>query len=132
MLIKKLANTKMKSLILVITIISSSGLCWGQLKTSFNLEYYNHLSEEANRKCTDSACNIINRDSLKMKIFNSGKARIKMDTLSKWKLLFEYSTEEQFVGQELQIDSVSSNRQLSFFVRMKSQRNIAEKNYLKV
>jgi hypothetical protein len=115
MLIKNLANIKMKSLILVITIISSSGLIWGQLKTSFNLEYYNHLSEEANRKYPDSACNIIIRDSLNMKIFNSGKARIKMDTLSKWKLLFEYSTEEQFVGQELLIDSVSSKPPVKFF-----------------
>ena len=47
MVIRWLANIKMKSLIIVFTIISSSGLCWGQFKTFSNSECDNQLAEEA-------------------------------------------------------------------------------------
>jgi len=92
----------MNALVIILIIISTTKLCSGQNNVSSQWEYYNKLAEEANKEDPNSSYRIIDIDSLNNMIFKHGKAQMRIDTLSNWKILFEYSYGWMHIaGQEM-------------------------------
>lgn len=77
----------------IIIILLASDFCNAQTVSDNKLSYYGELSKEANKQHQNSPYQVIDVDSLFNLVFSVGKAQIKMDTSSNWKLLFEIKTE---------------------------------------
>lgn len=72
-------------------------------------DFYNQIRNEANKRYSSSN-EIINIDSLNKTIFKHGEAKMKMDTISDWMILFGYSNEGQsIIGQTFELPLYSDS-----------------------